>query len=91
MIFNITGANATEYDLDGLQCSATDTSTLTILKTRVRISSSDTALLTQIVKENIKLILDSSLFSQDCVSGDDTLDYTIDFPASSSGCSSCGF
>jgi hypothetical protein len=44
-IFNITGANATDYDLSDLQCSAKDTSTSTVQKTRVKIQSSNVALL----------------------------------------------
>jgi ribosomal protein S10 len=62
---------------------------------RIKITSTDEDLLKEVVRENVELVLNDSLFVQECVEllppEHELIDFTIDFPASSSGCASCGF
>lgn len=58
---------------------------------RIKITSEDNSLLRAVIKEKVTLVLDNALFMHlECVANED-LDYTIDFPASTSACPSCGF
>jgi len=61
------------------------------VRTRIRIESTNEDLLRELVREDIELELKETLFTQECVPGEVPLFYTIDFPRSTPGCSSCGF
>jgi hypothetical protein len=89
-IFEFNNTSSVNFNLDDLRCYGRDLSNFDRLKQRITIRSMYVSQLELLVNEDVQLSLNETVFTQNC-EGEEELDYTIDFPVSTSSCGSCGF